>query len=59
VLELIDIQTPKKLGNPPGSLYVLIPTKLRQKLGITESTKLLLYLENENIIIKKEETAGG
>jgi antitoxin component of MazEF toxin-antitoxin module len=57
-LELVNIQTPRKIGASTGSLYVLIPSNLRQKLGITEQTKLLIFLENETIIIKKQEDQG-
>ena len=54
--EIIDVVKAKKLGTP-GSIYVLIPSALCNRLQINENTEFVVYLDDQNNIILKRKEA--
>lgn len=56
--EIVDVVKPLKYGTP-GSLYILIPARLRERLKIDENTEFLLMIDNTGRLILKRKEAGG
>lgn len=53
-MEVIDVVRLVRLGTP-GSFYLLVPAKLKERLGLNETDEFILQIDDGNIIYKRKE----
>jgi AbrB family looped-hinge helix DNA binding protein len=52
-MEIVGVVTAIRMGTP-GSYYLLIPAKLREKLNITEDSEFVVKVHNDEIIYQRK-----
>lgn len=52
-MEIVDVVSLSKIGTP-GSFYLLVPLKLKEKLGINESTEFVVMTEDDKIVYQRK-----
>jgi len=52
-METIAVVSLSKIGTP-GSYYLLVPLKLKERLGINESTEFVVMTEDDKIIYQRK-----
>jgi len=52
-MEIVDVVSMVKLGTP-GSYYLLVPVKLRERLKIDEGTEFIVFVDGKKIVYERK-----
>ena len=52
-MEIISVVSLVKLGTP-GSYYLLVPAKLKERLGVNETTEFIVMVEDDKIVYQRK-----
>jgi len=52
-MEIVDVVSLVKVGSP-GSYYLLIPIKLKDRLHLNEGTEFIVMLDKDKIVYQRK-----
>jgi len=52
-MEIVDVVSMVKIGSP-GSYYLLVPVKLKDRLKIDEGTEFVIMIEDDKIVYQRK-----